>query len=145
MSEYALNPCPFCSEHLLYQEDNHGHWYEHRYVTGPCMVSTVQVTDAQDARAWNTRPIESALEQENANLSGELCKLRSDLATAMNKANELGDKLATRIEEIEKLRARVERLTKALKNCACFCTGLAFGIKCLRCEALQNCEENDEG
>jgi len=55
-------------------------------------------------------------EDEINELRQENTQLRSDLDTAMNKANELGDKLATSIEEITRLKARIKLLEAVWDN-----------------------------
>lgn len=48
-------PCPFCGLALVERDDQHGSWMAHDLLATWCPAAPVQIFDATDMRAWNTR------------------------------------------------------------------------------------------
>lgn len=53
-----LLPCPFCGETLVEAKDFSEPYFQHKDVTGPCMISVVLVFD-DEVGSWNKRATEA--------------------------------------------------------------------------------------
>jgi hypothetical protein len=72
-----LKACPFCGAHLKKCVFDKKMFYEHPDVNG-CALSQMLFTEKQ----WNTRPVEEALEAENARLKNRINLYRNCLHRA---------------------------------------------------------------
>lgn len=107
-----LKPCPFCG--VVPDHKINGHGLDDEILCGnnSCPVySTVDYMGGLGLQAWNTRPIEDALQARIANLEKDLADTKEPFLYELNRRMAVttqNTKLHRRIEELEDRIAKLE-------------------------------------